>query len=85
MAEKCNVVPVCVEVLADMDTPVSLLKKIYKNRGPVFLFESVEGGERWGRYSFLSASARCHVRVYRNFLTFEEEGAVRRTVNGFPS
>lgn len=78
MAEKCNVVPVCVEVLADMDTPVSLLKKIYKNRGPVFLFESVEGGERWGRYSFLSASARCHVRVYRNFLTFEEEGSVRR-------
>ena len=60
-----NVIPVCVEILADTETPVSLFKKIYKNKGPVFLFESVEGGERWGRYSFLGASARFHIRVFK--------------------
>ncbi|MFW6081448.1 MAG: anthranilate synthase component I, partial [Desulfosalsimonas sp.] len=59
-----NVVPVCREILADMETPVSVLKKLYRNQSPAFLFESVEGGERWGRYSFLSTSARTRVRVF---------------------
>ena len=58
LAGRHNVIPVCAEVLADSETPVSLLRKIYSGKGPAFLFESVEGGERWGRYSFLSASAR---------------------------
>ena len=40
-----NVVPVCVEILADMETPVSLLAKLYRKQGPIFLLESVEGGE----------------------------------------
>lgn len=67
LAQGKNVVPVCVEVLADTETPVSLLKKFYddKKKGQLFLFESVEGGERWGRYSFLGTSARCHVRVFK--------------------
>ncbi len=73
-----NVIPVCAEVLADTETPVSLLKKFFLPGGPVFLFESVEGGERWGRYSFLSASARCHVRVYPDFLEVEENGKTSR-------
>jgi anthranilate synthase component 1 len=64
LANECNVIPVCVETLADMDTPVSLLGKIYSDRGPLFLLESVEGGERWGRYSFMGASAKLHVRVF---------------------
>ena len=63
-----NVVPLCREILADMDTPVTVLKKIYPNAGPAFLFESVEGGERWGRYSFLSVSARTHVRISKHTL-----------------
>ncbi|MFO7686692.1 MAG: hypothetical protein R6V60_11415, partial [Desulfobacterales bacterium] len=58
LAKKCNVVPLCVEILADTETPVSLLHKFYDGKGPVFLFESVEGGERWGRFSFLGTSAR---------------------------
>ena len=64
--DRHNVVPLCREILADMETPVTVLKKIYPDKGPVFLFESVEGGERWGRYSFLSASARTHIRVFKN-------------------
>ena len=61
-----NVIPVCAEILADTETPVSLLRKIYTGDGPAFLLESVEGGERWGRYSFLSASARWQILVFQN-------------------
>ncbi len=68
LAKQSNVIPVCVEILADTKTPVSLLKRIYKNNGSAFLFESVEGGERWGRYSFLGVSARTHIRVFPQFV-----------------
>ncbi len=76
LAEKNNVIPVCVEILADTETPVSLLKKFYndKKQGPVFLFESVEGGERWGRYSFLGTSARSHIRVFKDTVEIQENG-----------
>lgn len=49
---KGNLIPVWSEFLADFDTPVSALKKIEKGKYS-FLLESVEGGEKWGRYSFI--------------------------------
>ncbi len=69
-----NVVPLCREILADMDTPVTVLKKIYSSASPAFLFESVEGGERWGRYSFLSVSARTHVRIFTSHVEITKNG-----------
>ncbi|MDZ7762118.1 MAG: anthranilate synthase component I family protein [Desulfovermiculus sp.] len=69
-----NVVPVCREILADMETPVSVIKKLYSHRSPAFLLESVEGGERWGRYSFLSTSARTRVRVFAHTVEVEKNG-----------
>ena len=69
-----NVVPLCREILADMDTPVTVLKKIYPQTGPAFLFESVEGGERWGRYSFLSVSARTHIRIFKHRMEIRKNG-----------
>ncbi len=74
LAERHNVIPVCAEVLADTETPVSLLKKIYSGAGPAFLLESVEGGERWGRYSFLSTSAHAQIRVFSDRVTVESDG-----------
>ncbi len=47
-----NLVPVWEEFLADYDTPVSVFKKI-DSSDYSFLFESVEGGDKWARYSFL--------------------------------
>ena len=70
--DRHNVVPLCREILADMDTPVTVLKKIYAEKGPAFLFESVEGGERWGRYSFLSVSARTHIRIFKGRIEIEK-------------
>jgi len=69
-----NTIPIGVEILADTETPVSILKKLYHNKGPVFLLESVEGGERWGRYSFISASARYKIRIYSTFIEIEKNG-----------
>lgn len=73
-AKTHNVIPVVTEILADTDTPVTLLRKIHKNKKPVFLFESVEGGERWGRYSFIGASARSHIKIYSNEIEIRENG-----------
>jgi anthranilate synthase component 1 len=47
-------VPIFREVMADMETPVSAFLKV-RNGGPAFLLESIEGGERLARYSFIGA------------------------------
>src|SRR5687768_191167 len=52
LAQTYTVVPVWREVLADLETPVSVFLKLVGG-GEGFLLESVEHGERWGRYSFV--------------------------------
>jgi len=52
LAERGNVVPISCEILGDLETPVSAFLKIHRGRHG-FLLESVQGGEKWGRYSFL--------------------------------
>lgn len=52
LAERYDVIPVSREQLADLDTPVTVLQR-FKNRTNVFLLESMEGGEKWGRYSII--------------------------------
>lgn len=54
-AKEGNLIPVYKEIIADMETPVSSFLKIYKSKY-AFLLESVEGGEKIGRYSFLSCN-----------------------------
>jgi anthranilate synthase component 1 len=78
LAQTSNVIPVALEILADMETPVSLMHRIYRNSGPAFLFESVEGGERWGRYSFLGASSRTQLSVYKDGIEVRENGVTQR-------
>ncbi len=52
LASRHTVVPISVELMADRDTPVSVFEKLV-GAGDGFLLESVEGGERWGRWSFV--------------------------------
>ncbi len=52
LAERGNLLPVWRELPADLETPVSVYLKL-RGEGPSFLLESVEKGERLGRYSFL--------------------------------
>ncbi len=51
LAEKANVIPLYKNILCDTETPVSALLKL--NKKPALLLESVVGGEKWARYSFI--------------------------------
>lgn len=51
-ARKGNLIPVYKEILADTETPVSAFMKLNRSEN-CFLLESVEGGEKWARYSFI--------------------------------
>ncbi len=55
LARAGNLIPVARQILADMETPVSAFRKI-DSGNYAFLLESVEGGENWGRYSFLGSN-----------------------------
>ena len=55
LAAQGNLIPVYREILADLDTPVSAFLKL-DDGGDAFLLESVEGGEKWARYSFLGTT-----------------------------
>jgi anthranilate synthase component 1 len=62
-AKQGNLIPVYREILADMETPVSAFLKIDDGRYS-FLLESVEGGEKWARYSFLGSRPEVVVRSF---------------------
>lgn len=53
LAAGYDLVPIQEEIFADMVTPIQLLRKIAASKKNYYLLESVEGGEKWGRYSFL--------------------------------
>ena len=52
-AKDYSIVPLCRDIYADVITPITLLRKIAQVSDRYFLLESIEGGEKWGRYSFL--------------------------------
>jgi len=64
-AEGYTAVPIMREVLADLDTPLSTYLKLAN--GPYsYLFESVHGGEKWGRYSIIGLPCRRVIRISKN-------------------
>ena len=63
LSKRGNTIPVYLDLTADCDTPLSAYSKIREN-GPAFLFESIIGGERIGRYSFLGSNPRKVIRVF---------------------
>ena len=75
LASKGNLIPVYREILADVETPVSVLMKLQQNKN-VYLLESVEGGEKWGRYSFLGTDAGVVFKVHGDKVIIEEKGKI---------
>lgn len=71
LAATHNVIPVCTRILADMETPVSILQKFFKKEKECFLLESVEGGERWARYSFMGVSAFGSIKIFSDHVLIE--------------
>ncbi len=68
-----NRIPVIKQLPADLDTPLSLYLKL-ANEPYSYLLESVVGGERFGRYSFIGLPARTVLRVHGHFVSVETNG-----------
>jgi anthranilate synthase component I len=73
LAAQGNLIPVTRRILADIETPLSAYRKIH-GQGESFLFESVEGGEHLGRYSFVGCNPRAVIRQTGNRIEVLENG-----------
>src|SRR5438128_10175683 len=73
LAAQGNLIPVTRRLLADLETPLSAYRKI-RGRGESFLFESVEGGEHLGRYSFVGCNPRAVICQTGNRVEIIERG-----------
>jgi anthranilate synthase component 1 len=70
-----NRIPLVRQVLADLETPLSTYLKLGRSVYTYF-FESVQGGEKWGRYSIIGLPCRTVLRVRGNTITVETDGVV---------
>ena len=68
-------IPVSREILADMETPLSVYRKL-ANCSYSYLFESVEGGEKWARYSLIGLHAKRIIKVVKNEIEILHEGSL---------
>jgi anthranilate synthase component 1 len=85
-AQGYNRIPLLAQALADLDTPLGLYLKLTDpdRRANSFLLESVVGGERFGRYSFIGLPARTLVRATGDHIEVLRDGAVVETHRGDP-
>jgi len=74
-AQHYNRIPVSREVLADLDTPLSSYLKLADGEYS-YLFESVQGGEKWGRYSIIGLPCRTVLKICGYVATIETDGEV---------
>ena len=79
LAQKGNVIPVYADLMADLETPVTAYAKL-KTEGPAFLLESIEGGERLSRYTFIACRPRKIITSYRDRTLIEEAGQAKREI-----
>lgn len=80
LAAQGNLIPVTRRLLADFETPLSAYQKI-RGPGEAFLFESVEGGEHLGRYSFVGCNPRAIIRQTGSRVEYIENGKVIEQFN----
>ena len=82
-AQGYNRIPLVLESFADLDTPLSLFFKL-ANKRYTFLLESVVGGERFGRYSFIGLPARIRIRARGTSIEVEDDGGILERHEGDP-
>ena len=71
-----NLIPVSREIAADLETPVSAFLKVARGEY-AFLLESVRGGEKWGRYTFLGSEPSMVIRARANRMDLIRPGRSR--------
>jgi anthranilate synthase component 1 len=79
LTAKGNTIPVYLDLTADCETPLGAYSKI-RHEGPAFLFESIVGGERISRFSFLGSNPRKVYRVFESETTITHRGGATETV-----
>jgi len=83
LAMRGNLIPVYQELLMDLETPLSFFKRLERDRYS-FLLESVEGSERWARYSFLGTRPQRIFKAHGNRITIIENGKTQSRVADAP-
>src|SRR5262245_50604618 len=73
MAGRYNVIPVVRKIMADTETPIRLFQHFGKERRS-FLLESVEGGVKWARYSFIGTDPFLVLKLKKGAVTLEQGG-----------
>src|SRR4030066_1735284 len=72
-AQGYNRIPVVLETFADLDTPLSIYLKL-ANQPYSYLLESVKGGDRFGRFSFIGLPATTRIEARDNIVTTVDHG-----------
>lgn len=72
LAKEYSIIPICKEIYADIITPITLLRKIAQISQSYYLLESIEGGEKWGRYSFLGFNPLLHITCKNGEVTIDD-------------
>ncbi len=83
LAKQGNLVPVYQELLMDLETPLSFFKRLERDRYS-FLLESVEGSERWARYSFLGTRPQRIFKARGREIEIIERGKSRKLIHASP-
>jgi anthranilate synthase component 1 len=83
-AQGFNRIPLIFEAFADLETPLSLYLKLAGGQPQSFLLESVVGGERFGRYSFIGLPARTRIQCTGMRTEVVTDGAVVETSDANP-
>ena len=77
LAKQGNLVPIYQELLMDLETPLSFFKRLERDRY-AFILESVEGSERWARYSFLGTRPQRVFKARGNQVELIDNGKVKK-------
>ncbi len=83
LAGKYNVIPVVRRLLADTETPIRVFQHLSRDKR-AFLLESVEGGAKWARYSFIGTDPFLVLRLKKNKLALEQNGKTEYHVTDQP-
>lgn len=75
LKQSCNRIPLVREVFADLDTPLSIYLKL-ADAPYSYLFESVQGGEKWGRYSIIGLGCKTRLKVFGHDICIETEDGI---------
>lgn len=77
LSEEFNVIPLYTEILGDVETPLSTFLKLRRSDSFNFLLESAEGGEKWGRFSFIITGSSFYIRTKGRYGELYNRGRVR--------